>query len=148
MGAVEVRSFKLEYIPIAEKILKAYGLNVTIDILKYHGKDLSTSSVLVQGFIQQAEFDRNWFLIFITDDMRVGFKRLMIHEAAHIKQYVEGRLSIKNSVEYWDGKRIDFTQDYWDRPHEMDARKKVKEYKRKQRQLIIKKIKNKLSWQR
>jgi len=130
---MKVVSFKESHINQTMAVLRAYGLDVGINIIPYRGTDLSTPDTIVQGFLQQSIFNNRTFNIFITKDFSVNFKRFILHECAHIQQYVEGKLSVINGKEYWNEVEIDLTKKYKWRPHEKDARKRARKMKRKMR---------------
>jgi len=115
-----------------DKIKKMYGLcDVKINLYPYSVHDLSTTDIKVLGFMQKNPFKEKEYSIFYCDE-DVDFKALILHECAHIRQYEDGDLTLENGKEYWRGKEAN-KGGYFCRPHEKDARRKVRKIKRKWR---------------
>ena len=130
---MKVTSYKEEYQKPTEDTLRAYGLNVDVDVVKYHGVELDTSDWFIHGFLRKNPYKDRSYMIFVVN-MKVDYLRFIQHECAHIQQYEEGRLSIDSEEkEYWDGVKIDFHSPYWSRPHEKDARKRCKALRKRLR---------------
>lgn len=107
-----------------------YGLcDITINLYPYEVNNLSTSSTEVLGFMQKNPFKEREYSVFYCDE-NIDFKELLLHECAHIRQYEDGDLTLINGEEFWKGKSVDGWSNYWSRPHERNARKKVRKIKR------------------
>ena len=147
---MKVNSYDTKYIKPTTEILKLYNLDVDVDIYKYRGPSLSSENTIIEGFVKQDPFRQNHYMIFITTDFNVRFKRFIKHECAHIQQYVEGKLTSDiNGNVYWEEEKIDPKVNILNRPHEIDAKKRVKELNKKLIKITIHKILNKLKfWQK
>ncbi len=115
---------------LLDEIKSAYELeDVTINVYPYTVNDLSTENVKVLGFMQKNPFKSKEYNIFYCDT-DVDFEKLFLHECAHVRQYEDGDLTLENGIEFWHGKEANKGR-YLCRPHEKDARKKVRKAKKK-----------------
>jgi hypothetical protein len=115
---------------LLEEIKELYGLeNVRINFYPYVGTNLDTKDIHIIGFMQKNPFKEHEYSIFYCDE-DADFKKLLLHECAHIKQYEDGDLKLVDGVEFWHGKEAN-TGRYRCRPHEKDARKKVRKARKK-----------------
>ena len=127
---MRIYAYIAEYEGLLKEILEAYELDVSVNVIPYNVRSLSTDDIIVHGFMKKNIYTKGEYDIFITKDFDYDMKKFLIHECAHIEQYEKGLLEVKDGKEYWMGKEIDFKSDYHSRPHEKAARKRSREIKR------------------